>query len=91
MEELFYVNTKKMSVRKAKLLYWIHSFSLITSYAVRKRKRKLASQHSSIENTMDMLKSYFLIATRSLAKHKFFTIINVLGLAIGMSVSLLFI
>lgn len=90
MEELFYVNTERMSVRKAKLLYWVHSFSLITSYAVKKRK-KPTTKISTTAHTMDMLKSYFLIATRSLAKHKFFTIINVLGLAIGMSVSLLFI
>ena len=90
MDELFFINTKKMAVRKAKLYYWFHTLSLITSYAVRKRK-KPKTKISSIAHTMDMLKSYFLIATRSLAKHKFFTIINVLGLAIGMSVSLLFI
>ena len=90
MEELFYVNLERMPVRKAKSLYWLHTLSLITSYAVRKRKRR-NSKLSSTEYTMDMLKSYFLIATRSLAKHKFFTSINVLGLAIGMSVSLLLI
>jgi putative ABC transport system permease protein len=91
MEELFYVNTERMSVPKAKLRYWMHAVSLITSYAVRKRKRKSNKRNSSIEYTMDMLKSYFLIATRSLAKNKFFTIINVIGLAIGMSISLLII
>lgn len=91
MEELFYVNLTRMPVWRAKLRFWIHTFSLITSYAVRKRKRQLTVQQSSIEQTIDMLKSYLLIASRSLAKHKFFTIINVLGLAIGMSVSLLFI
>lgn len=90
MDELFYVNLKRMSVRKAKLRYWFHSLSLITSYAVKKRK-KSTNKFSSTEYSMDMLKSYLLIASRSLAKHKFFTIINVLGLAIGMSVSLLFI
>lgn len=90
MEELFYVNIKRMSVRKARLKYWMHTLSLVTSYAVRKRKNSI-TKFSSAEYSMDMLKSYFLIATRSLAKHKFFTIINVLGLAIGMSISLLFI
>ena len=91
MDELFYVNLERMSVRKAKFRYWMHSVSLITSYAVKKRKRKSIRNNSSIEYTMDMLKSYFLIATRSLAKNKFFTIINVIGLAIGMSISLLII
>ncbi len=90
MEELFHVNLERMSVRKAKSLYWLHTLSLVTSYAVRKRKRR-NNKFSSTEYNMDMLKSYFLIATRSLAKHKFFTSINVLGLAIGMSISLLLI
>jgi putative ABC transport system permease protein len=88
---LFYVNLGRMPLRQAKIKYWIHTFSLITSYAVKKRKRPSTKPLSSIEYTMDMLKSYFIIATRSLAKHKFFTIINVIGLAIGMSISLLII
>lgn len=91
IDELFYVNLGRMSARQAKFKYWIHTFSLITSYAVKKRKRPTTKPQSSIEYTMDMLKSYFIIATRSLAKHKFFTIINVLGLSIGMSISLLLI
>src|SRR5688572_16694334 len=91
IDELFYVNLGRMTVRKAKIKYWIHTFSLITSYAVKKRKMRTTKPYSSIEYTMDMLKSYFIIATRSLAKNKFFTIINVIGLAIGMSISLLLI
>lgn len=38
-----------------------------------------------------MLKNYFNIAFRRIARHKSFTILNVLGLALGMSVSLLLI
>jgi putative ABC transport system permease protein len=91
IDELFYINLDRMPIGKAKFKYWLQTFSLITSYAVRKRKRKSTNKISSIEYTMDMLKSYFLIATRSLAKNKFFTIINVIGLAIGMSISLLII
>lgn len=90
MEELFYVNLERMSVRKAKSLYWLHTLSLVTSYAVRKRKRRNNKFYLTKHN-MDMLKSYFIIASRSLAKHKFFTVINVLGLAVGMSISLMFI
>src|ERR1041384_6995699 len=72
MEELFYVNIERMSVRKARLKYWMHTLSLVTSYAVQKRKKSI-TKFSSAEYSMDILKSYFLIATRSLAKHKFFT------------------
>lgn len=90
MDELFYVNIKRMPLIKARLKYWIHVLSLTTSYAAKKRKPSY-QYYTSTGNSIDMLKSYFIIATRSLAKHKFFTIINVLGLAIGMSISLLFI
>lgn len=38
-----------------------------------------------------MLKNYFKTAIRNLSKNKFFTTLNVFGLAIGMSLSLLFV
>jgi putative ABC transport system permease protein len=90
LEEIFYDNVKKMSLRKAKLWYWRQVISLIFSYAI-KRRKKNAAHHpfSSSANNLDMLKNYFKIAVRSLARQKFFSIINVLGLSIGMSISLL--
>jgi putative ABC transport system permease protein len=38
-----------------------------------------------------MLKNYFLTASRNLKKNKFFTVLNVFCLALGMSISLLFV
>ncbi|HEX2606144.1 MAG TPA: ABC transporter permease, partial [Flavisolibacter sp.] len=38
-----------------------------------------------------MFRNFFNIAVRNLSKNKFFTIVNVIGLALGMSLSLLFI
>lgn len=90
IDELFYINLQRMPARTARFRYWLQTLSLITSYAVKKRKQP-AQPFSSTEYSLDMLRSYFVIATRSLAKHKFFTIINVVGLAIGMSISLLLI
>lgn len=90
IDELFYINITRMSPVRAKLKYWLQVLSLITSYAV--KKRKASGQYlTSNGNSIDMLRSYFIIASRSLAKHKFFTAINVLGLAVGMSISLMFI
>ncbi len=92
MEELFYLNLERMSVMQAKFQYWKQVFALVFSYALKKRKQK-SSYHTLSSNTFNtsMLKNYFLIASRNLIKHKFFTIINVLGLAVGMSMSLLLI
>lgn len=38
-----------------------------------------------------MFKSYLIVAARNIAKHKYFSIINAFGLALGMSISLLLI
>lgn len=92
IDELFHLDCKKISSTKAQRMYWRRVISLIFSHAVKSRKRKAAlSPFSSTQCQPAMLKNYFVIATRNLARHKFFTIINVLGLAIGMSISLLFI
>ena len=40
-------------------------------------------------NSPTMLRSYFITAIRNLVKHRFYTLINVLGLAIGMTCCLL--
>ena len=91
-EELFYEDLKRMSVARASLCYWQQVLSLIFSYAVKKRKAH-ASYHELSSSTFNfyMIKNYFVIASRNLIKHKFFTIINVLGLAVGMSIGLLLI
>src|SRR5688572_24716357 len=38
-----------------------------------------------------LLANYFRTAVRNLSKNKFFTVLNVFGLALGMSISLMFI
>ncbi|MEQ8304618.1 MAG: ABC transporter permease [Cyclobacteriaceae bacterium] len=92
VEELFHKNLKTMSTRKAKLHYWIQIISLVFSYAMKRRKQN-ASNHPFASSSFNpgMIKNYFLIASRSLVKHKFFTVINVVGLAVGMSICLLLI
>ena len=90
MEEVFYQNLSKMSIRKASRKYWFQSLSLLFSYGLKRRKQKrnnLLPQKSF--NGFDVFQNYSKVAIRSLVKQKFFTIINVLGLSIGMSIGLL--
>ncbi|HMJ70325.1 MAG TPA: ABC transporter permease [Cyclobacteriaceae bacterium] len=91
MDELFIRNLTRMSASKARWIYWRQVTSLIFSYAVKSRKKQQRIQDSSMLPDLSMLGNYFVTATRNLAKQRFFTIINVIGLATGMSVSLLFI
>jgi putative ABC transport system permease protein len=72
--------------------YWRRVVSLIFSHAVAKRKGAAAYQHFSYgQFNLSMFKKYFKTATRNLSKNKFFTTLNVFGLAVGMSLSLLFV
>jgi putative ABC transport system permease protein len=89
-EEIFFKACESMPRWKAQLAYWKMVISLILSYSVKKRKKQ-ASYHYYSTNSLDMFLNYFKVSWRSLARNRFFTIINALGLAVGMSISLLFI
>lgn len=91
IDELFVHNLARMSASKARRIYWRQVLSLMFSYAIRRRKKQQKFHHTSSAFDFSLLSSYFVTATRHLAKQRFFTIINVVGLAMGMSVSLLFI
>ncbi|MEI9919322.1 MAG: ABC transporter permease [Bacteroidota bacterium] len=93
MEEVFHRNVETVGYRKAKRIYWRQVLSLIFSYAIRKRKIS-SSNHplsSTSTNPFDMLGNYFKVGYRNLMRHRYFTVLNIIGLAIGMSVSLLII
>jgi len=92
LDEWFYQNLKTKSPAKAKIIYWRQTLLLIFSYAIKRRKQKAApSSYSSTSFSLDMLRNYIKVAIRNLYQYRYFSILNVLGLAVGMSVSLLFI
>ncbi len=91
VKELFYADLEKHSVFKAKLNYWQRIFSLIFSYALRQRKRRAAYHPYSNGLNTAILSNYFKTAVRNLAKNKFYAGLNIFGLSLGLSLSLLFI
>lgn len=92
MDELFHIRAAGKSAFRAKFIYWGLVISLMFSYAVKKRKKQSRTSEFAFNAlSWSMLNNYFKIGIRNLYKHKYFTIVNVLGLAIGMSVSLLLI
>lgn len=91
MEEVFHRNVTAIGKSRAKAIYWRQVLSLIFSYAIRKRKNNASNHHLSSSNPFDMWLNYFKVAVRNLYRHRYFTILNMVGLAIGMSVSLLII
>ncbi|HYG02508.1 MAG TPA: ABC transporter permease, partial [Chryseosolibacter sp.] len=92
LEELFYLNVQTKSLRAAKLWYWRQVLSLSFSYALKKRKRSAQySTYASSTISLDLMRNYVKIALRNLYQHKYFSVLNAFGLAMGMSISLLLI
>jgi ABC-type antimicrobial peptide transport system permease subunit len=91
IDELFYLNVKRKGTFLARVIYVKQVAALIFSYAVRKRKRDAAVPALSFNSNLPMLKNYFKVSIRNLAQQRYFTVINIGGLAIGMSICLLFI
>ncbi len=92
LDEWFLLNQQRHSLFRARLLYWGQVVSLCFSYGLRKRKRDARSgMYSTSYLSMDMFYNYLKVALRNLSQHKYFSLLNVLGLAIGMSVSLILI
>jgi putative ABC transport system permease protein len=89
LDELFFIHLKTKSMVVAKLLYWHGVMSLLVSYALKKRKAKASLGIYSNAISLDLLRNYFKVAVRNLYQHKYFSMLNAFGLAVGMSVSLL--
>lgn len=89
LDEVYRYKLSTKGKFKAGISYWMQVFSLIFSYGLRKRKSKAAYSVYHHKNSITMFKNYFKISIRNLRKQKAFTIINVLGLSVGMSIALL--
>ncbi len=92
LDEMFFHHAKTRSITHARYIYWNQVFSLMFSYAIRKRKRNAQpGAYASNNISFSMIKNYLKVALRNLYQYRYFTLLNVFGLAIGMSISLLLI
>ena len=89
MEEEYAYHLGRHGKPTAQLNYIRHTFSLILSYSLKRRKQSAAYSNFYFHNTMSMIASYFKIAIRNFSKYKLFTSVNIFGLALGMSICLL--
>jgi putative ABC transport system permease protein len=85
LHEYFERNVKSVGPARAKLIYIIDAFKFFRSYTVRRPKL--------INLLIDwiMIGSYIKTSARNLMRNKLFSSINIIGLAISMSVGLLLI
>ncbi|WOK07557.1 ABC transporter permease [Imperialibacter roseus] len=83
--EYFERNVEKKGMLRAKLIYIVDVLKFFRTYTVQK------PQIFKGMNQFILLSNYFKTSVRSMARSKLFTTINVVGLAISMSVGLLLI
>jgi ABC-type antimicrobial peptide transport system permease subunit len=89
LDEVYGLTLEQSGKLKADIIYWVQVLSLLFSYGLKKRKSKAAYSSFYHKNSMTMFKNYLKISLRNLKKQRAFTLINVLGLSIGMSIALL--
>jgi ABC-type antimicrobial peptide transport system permease subunit len=85
LHEHFERNVASIGPRRAKLIYIIDAFKFFRSYTVRK------PTFVNFFINRIMIGSYIKTSTRNLMRNKLFSSINIVGLAISMSVGLLLI
>jgi putative ABC transport system permease protein len=85
LNEYFGRNVRLLGPRRARLIYIIDAFKFFRTYTVRK-----PNFLNAFINWL-MIGSYVKTSARSLARNKLFSTINIIGLAISMSVGLLLI
>jgi putative ABC transport system permease protein len=85
LNEYFQRNIKSEGVRKAKLIYMLDVFKFFRLYTVRK------PEFINLLINFIMIGSYIKTSGRSIVRNKLFSAINIIGLAISMSVGLVLI
>lgn len=85
LHEWFDYRVDRQGAFKARLLYFLDVIKLFRSY----RLKGYREIYTNSYNNNAMFKNYLITSWRSLLKSKVFSLINILGLAIGMSACLL--
>jgi len=85
LHEYFQRNVKSKGIRRAKLIYIIDVFKFLRPYTLRN------PQFINLLINWIMLGSYIKTSGRSLMRNRLFSVINIAGLAVSLSVGLLLI
>jgi len=82
LEEKFYSDLNSKSVLKTKINYWYQAINYFRPFALR-------NSISTNTNNYDMFQNYFKIGWRNIIRTKGYSSINIGGLAIGLTVTML--
>ncbi len=90
MHEQFEVQVEEFGLAKARWLYVQEVLKFCRPYYLKRRlMHKKDDYHSNSIFSFIMISNYFKIAWRNLLKHKSYSLINIGGLAVGLTVTML--
>lgn len=81
LEEQFFLDLDRFSLRKSNWRYWLNVLTFINRFTLKKD----SSNRKTHNNSIAMIRNYALIALRNLKRKPVFSVINLLGLAIGLA------
>ncbi|MFD2573016.1 ABC transporter permease [Spirosoma soli] len=84
LDELFQERVETVGLRRARWRYWRDVLSLMRPFIIKRQASKCPNP-----SNMDMISNYFKIAWRNLIKQQAYSLINIGGLAVGMTVAML--
>lgn len=82
LHEMHKDSLRTRSRRVASLVTWYQALNYLRPFAIRKRK-----PHYTV-NPLTMYKSYLITALRSMTKNKMSAMLNILGLSVGITITL---
>lgn len=85
LHEEFAYQVERVGERRAQWRYWRDVLGFVRPFAIRRKSSEYPQPYFL---STDMLRNYFKIAWRSLLRNRLLSFINVAGLALGMSCSL---
>ncbi|MBA4849338.1 ABC transporter permease [Emticicia sp. BO119] len=92
MHEQFEVQVEEMGLKKAQWLYAFEVLQFCRPYFLKRRLMGKTDDYPPVKIfSLIMISNYFKIARRHLFRHKTFSAINLLGLAVGLGVCMMII
>jgi hypothetical protein len=86
LHEVFYRQVPEKGIVKAKRAYLLRALPYLRLYYLKRKSKTYAYPKPLF---IDMLRNYFTITFRTLARNKVYSGINILGLSIGLAAAML--
>ncbi|WP_229599996.1 ABC transporter permease [Runella sp. SP2] len=89
LHEQFGFQIKEFGAQKARWMYFFEVIRFCRPYFLKRRFRADTQYSTSFTYSPAMIRNYFKIAFRNLLKHKSYSVVNIMGLAIGLAAAIL--